>query len=86
MFNAHRYKVHRLVAECFIPNPDHKDTVDHIDRNRSNNVYSNLRWATRREQAGNRVQLRKYDFQYTDKKSYQKAYRELMKKQRLPRR
>ena len=78
------YKVHRLVAECFIPNTEGKETVDHIDHNRANNQYQNLRWATRSEQASNRI--RKYDFQYTDRKSYQKAYRTTVGKQRLPRR
>lgn len=78
------YKVHRLVAECFIPNTEGKETVDHIDHNRANNQYQNLRWATRTEQAYNRIH--KYDFQYTDRKSYQKAYRELTKTQRLLRR
>lgn len=38
--------IHRLVAEAFIPNPDGKKTVDHIDGCRTNNVASNLRWAT----------------------------------------
>lgn len=83
-YNGHRYKVHRLVAECFVPNPDHKETVDHIDRNRSNNVYSNLRWASRKEQASNRA--RKYDFQFTDHKSYMKAYWATVGRQRQRRR
>lgn len=42
--------VHRLVAEAFIENVDDSPTVDHIDGARTNNVVSNLRWATFSEQ------------------------------------
>jgi hypothetical protein len=46
--------VHRLIAETFIPNPENKPTVDHIDRHISNNFISNLTWATYKEQADNK--------------------------------
>lgn len=43
------FKVHREVAKAFIPNPDDKEQVDHIDGNKLNNSVSNLRWVTNRE-------------------------------------
>jgi len=42
-------KIHRLVAQAFIPNPENKYDVNHIDSNRSNNIISNLEWVTRKE-------------------------------------
>lgn len=38
--------VHILIAKTFIPNPENKPYIDHIDCNRHNNCVSNLRWCT----------------------------------------
>ena len=47
---SEKITIHRLVAEAFIPNPEGKLTVDHIDGVRQNNAIDNLRWATYSEQ------------------------------------
>lgn len=46
--------VHRLVAIHFIPNPEMKPTVNHKDKNRHNNHFSNLEWHTIAEQNAHR--------------------------------
>lgn len=43
------YRVHRLVAKVYLPNPENKATVNHIDGNKYNNMLCNLEWATSSE-------------------------------------
>lgn len=48
-------RIHRLVCEAFNEHPEGKDVVDHIDRNKSNNTASNLRWVNSLENSLNGV-------------------------------
>lgn len=45
--------VHRLLANAFIPNPENKPEIDHINADRSDYRLENLRWATHKENNNN---------------------------------
>lgn len=49
-------RVHRIVATCFIPNPENFPEVNHIDCDPTNNTVSNLEWCTNQ-----------YNVEYRDK-------------------
>lgn len=60
LFNNGKYKAeypHILVAKAFLPKPEEKLEVNHIDANKSNNTLQNLEWVTRRQNHFHAVSL-----------------------------
>ena len=53
-----RFYVSRLVALHYIPNPENKPQVDHINRDKDNNHISNLRWVTGQENIDNKGMMK----------------------------
>lgn len=48
---AKHIRVHRLVAQAFVPNPNGYTEVNHIDENKLNNRFDNLEWCSRKDNA-----------------------------------
>ena len=59
LYIAH-FIIHRAVAELFIPNPENKPCVDHINTDRLDNRAENLRWVTHKENCNNPLTKKHY--------------------------
>ena len=83
------FMVHRLVALAFIPNPEQKPYVNHIDGNKLNNHVSNLEWCTVKEnnlharQTGLHKQAVGHKIKYQSDLTKQKALANLKDKSKL---
>lgn len=54
-----KFRINRLVAQAFIPNPYNLPQVNHKDGNKENNSYTNLEWVTNKENQVHASKLRK---------------------------
>lgn len=54
------FGLHQLIAKAFIPNPENKKCIDHINNNGLDNRISNLRWSTNQENSMNKIAKHQY--------------------------
>jgi hypothetical protein len=65
--NRKTFKVHYLIAVTYLPNPENKKTINHIDKNIENNNISNLEWATSKEQIDHQQTINPPSYKNTSK-------------------
>ena len=62
------YQFHRIIGLQFLPNPDpiNNDIIDHINRNKTDNHLSNLRWTSQSENIRNRSSSKGVNYEFID--------------------
>lgn len=60
------YQKHRIIAQQFIPNPENKTEVDHINHDKADNRIENLRWTNHSENQKNRSSFHRRQYTFLD--------------------
>ena len=69
--------IHRLIAQAFIPNPDNKPCIDHINAVRTDNRIENLRWSTYTENNNNPITRKRMSIGSTGKKASEETRKKM---------
>lgn len=72
----HKYPIHRLVAMHFVPNPNNDPIVLHLDNNKLNTYYTNLKWGTYSENNSQAIRDGLNTLPRPDNRIYFKIYNE----------
>ena len=70
-------KIHRAVAECFIPNINNYPIINHKDGNKTNNVSSNLEWNTYQENTLHAIKIGLLNYSYGKDNKQSKSVKQL---------
>ncbi len=80
--HSYYFTIHRLVAQTFIPNPENKPQVNHIDGNKQNNCVENLEWCTAKENTDHSWKMGLQKIKHGSQRAWAKMNEEKVKEAR----